>query len=407
MDERDMQAGAAAPLMYRVLLLWLFISAMYYIDTLLTANFAVAYDEGVYHKVVKYAVCMVFSSYFLLSTRQFGLLALSLVMLAIAAAMSVMRGKLELSMLVMLTVGTMGGFVATLQRWPRLGGALAAFVVYTAVVVGVLSAVELTVLSALFQSYYAYTEGVRSVSTMFNPNNLGMYTGVALIFLPFIERARYTKMLLALPILLAFFASGSRTAWLATAVVGILMMLFDRDIRRIAGSYLLRHAPLVAGLAFLCLSALALLTAETSEQVDSAHRGANLYTASIRVENFLSYLDGMDWTNLVPDYQGRRSHLIQDNFYLIVLSAFGALPLLLIALLYLTQMTLHWRGDLPNRLWRWVFLYYMITGLSGSFLNSFPNNQLFFISVGAFFVGTASPRRRLAAPAPPALGSAQ
>lgn len=402
--DKDMRASAAPPLMYRMLLLWLFISAMYYIDTLLTANFAVAYDEGVYHKVVKYAVCMVFSTYFLLTTRNFGLLALSLVMLAIAATMSLMRGKLELSMLVMLTVGTMGGFVATLHRWPRMGGSIAAFIVYTAVVVGVLSALELTVLSALFQSYYAYTDGVRSVSTLFNPNNLGMYTGVALIFLPFIERTRYTKMVLALPILLAFFASGSRTAWLATALVGILMILFDRDIRRLAARYLLSHAPLLAGLAFLCLSALAMLTAETSEQVDSAHRGADLYTASIRIENFFSYLDGMDWTNLLPDYQGRRSHLIQDNFYLIILSAFGALPLLCIALLFLTQMALFWRGDLPNRLWRWVFLYYMITGMSGSFLNSFPNNQLFFISMGAFFVSTTSARSRQAAPAPHLLG---
>ncbi|EJW0797529.1 O-antigen polymerase, partial [Escherichia coli] len=35
-------------------------------------------------------------------------------------------------------------------------------------------------------------------------------------------------------------------------------------------------------------------------------------------------------------------------------------------------------------IWRVVFIYFLISGLSNSFINSFPVNQLFFISCGYY-----------------------
>ncbi|EDR7169661.1 O-antigen polymerase, partial [Salmonella enterica subsp. houtenae] len=34
--------------------------------------------------------------------------------------------------------------------------------------------------------------------------------------------------------------------------------------------------------------------------------------------------------------------------------------------------------------WRVIFIYFLISGLSNSFINSFPVNQLFFISCGYY-----------------------
>lgn len=372
----------------RLLLLWLLISSVYYVDTLLTGNFTVDYAEGTNHKIIKYVVCLAFSIYLLCKARRFGMLFIALAILAIAGLLVVTHGALVLSMLVWVTLGSMGGFVAVFQVWKDKADRIAAWIVYSAVVVGIFSIIELSLLSAVLASYWASTGAIRSVSTMFNPNNLGMYTGAALIFLPFIPGTRLFKSLMALPIIFALVASGSRTAWVALAVVVPLMLLADADIRDHSLRYLRRHAVSVTGAAVLCVLLITAVKVEDADQYDGAYRGADLYTASIRVENFMTYVGSLDWTILLPDLGDVRTHLIQDNFYLVALSGFGLIPLLVLGVFFLSQHTLYRHADPHNRLWRWVFVYYMISGLSGSFLNSFPNNQLFFIAMGAFFVDT-------------------
>lgn len=377
----------------RFLQLWLVVSSLYYIDTLFTANFTTDLEEGAVHKIIKYAICFGFSMYFLVRARQLGLLIISFIILFVAGLLTLMRGGLELSMLAMLTLASMGGFSMVFTVFPGATGKLAACVVYSAVIVGFFSIIELSVLSALFQSYYASTNGVRSVSTLFNPNNLGMYTGAALIFLPFVPHGRFVKLLLALPIMFALLASGSRTAWVALVATGIVMAVFDREVTQAAMRYLRRYAPVLIALAITCSMGIAFLTSESAGEIEVSHRGADLYTASVRYENFLTYMGSLDWTVLLPDLFGARAHLIQDSFYLSALSSYGLIPILFMAAFFASQVRFYWRGTLDNRQWRWVVLYYLIGGFSGSFLNSFPNNQLFFISIGAFLVNSLQVRR--------------
>ena len=366
---------------------WLVVSAIYYIDTLLSGSFVVDYDEGVYHKITKYVVCFTFSVYLLGRAKNYIVLFATFYILAVSGLLIIQFG-LEISPLVMLTLASMGGFISVLHVWRERAELVARIVVYSGVIVGLFSMIELTVLSELFQSYWASTDGVRSVSTMFNPNNLGLYMGVCLIFVPFMKIRVYKKILCSLPIMFAFIASGSRTAWISLVTIILLVAVLDKTVLNRVIKYLKRYVFLFCVVFVAAVIGFLISWTQTElGQHEGNYRGASLYTANIRLENFYSYLNTLDLSIFLPDVLGVRSHLIQDNVYLIAMSSFGIIPLVFLALFFLSQFNIAINENMEIRVWCWVFVYYMISGLSGSFLNSFPNNQLFFISVGAIFVG--------------------
>jgi hypothetical protein len=353
-----------------LLVLWLVASAFYYIQQLFSPSFYLGYDEGTLHKVLKYFVCLTLSVYFCL-----------------AGFFAIDRGSLEIATLSIMVAGTMTPFILIPALWEDRLLPIGRVIVLCGAGVGIFSIIEITVLASLFESAWASTGSIRSISTLFNPNNLGLYVGVALILLPYMRLKTLWTALCGALLTFSLVASGSRTAWVSLVIVLTCALVVSADARRRFFGLLHRHLPklLLTGVALAAVYAI-YLTFSTPPQVEVTHRGADLYTASVRWSNFLSFLNLIDGGLLIPDTLGERADLIQDNFYLVVLNSFGIVGLAA----FLTVLATHfspWRNRNPDLFpWKLVFVFYMVSGLSGSQLNSFPNNQLFFLSMGALWI---------------------
>jgi hypothetical protein len=242
-----------------------------------------------------------------------------------------------------------------------------------------------------FISYWQATGGIRSISTLFNPNNLGLYLGVCLILAPTTKIKLIKKIILLIPIIFGLFMSGSRTSWVALTCILIFQFLFDRKHRNGVTKFTQkRPATIITALTIiLCGVTFAnyFIGLVDIGDIDSEFRGASLYTADIRISNFNSYISSIGWQTLIPDFADQSISHIQDNFYLIIINTFGIVITVFGVIFFLsTNRIIAREEDDSLRMWRWVFAYYLISGLSGAFISAFPNNQIFFLSLGAVFI---------------------
>jgi hypothetical protein len=369
-----------------LLVLWLVVSAFYYIEYLFYPNFYLGYDEGTVHKVLKYFACLALSICFCLAARAYGLLLFCSLSLLLAAFFAMDRGGLEISILSIMVVGTMMPFILIPSLWKDRMLLIGRVVVLCGAVVGIFSVIEITVLASLFESAWASTASIRSISTLFNPNNLGLYVGVALVLLPYMRLKTMWTALCGALLLFSLAASGSRTAWVSLALVMVYALIVSADARARLAGLLHRHLPqaLLTGIMLAGVYAV-YLAFSAPPDIEVTHRGVDLYTASIRWQNFLTYIDLIDGGVFFPDVRGERADYIQDNFYLLVLNSFGILGVVLVLAFLVTHFSPR-RHKSPDLFpWKLVFVFFMVSGLSGSQLNSFPNNQLFFLSMGAIW----------------------
>ncbi|QPF72736.1 hypothetical protein G8A07_07185 [Roseateles sp. DAIF2] len=372
-----------------LLVLWLVVSAFYYAQQLFSPNFYLGYDEGTLHKVLKYFACLTLSIYFCLAARAYGLMIFCALMLLLASYFAMDRGGLEIATLSIMVAGTMAPFILIPSLWEDRLLLIGRVIVVCGAGVGIFSVIEITVLSSLFESAWAANGSIRSISTLFNPNNLGLYVGVALLLLPYMRLKPLWTALCGALLMFSLAASGSRTAWVALLIVLIYALSVSADARARLSGLLHRHLPqlLLTGILLAGVYAVYLALSTPPEvEIQVAHRGTDLYTASIRWDNFVTFLGLIDGSLLFPDVLGERADYIQDNFYLVTLNSFGVIGLLSFLVFFATHFS-PWRNSNPDLFpWKLVFVFYMVSGLSGSQLNSFPNNQLFFISMGALWV---------------------
>lgn len=375
--------------MLHLLMLWLIASAFYYIQNLFSPSFYMGYDQGTLHKGLKYVVCLGLSAYFCIAARAYGLMLFCALMLVLAAYLVMDSGSLELATLSIIVVGTMLPFILVPVLWKRRLLVIGRVMVACGAIVGIFSVIELTFLASLFGAVWASTSSIRSISTLFNPNNLGLYVGVSLVLLPYMRLRTFWRSLCGALLLFSLANSGSRTAWVALTVVFLYALIVSADARARLFAPLHRHLPLLLMTAFFLavLYAFCLAYSKPPEvEVKVAYRGLNLYTASIRWDHFLAFLRLVDYGLLFPDVMGRRAGYVQDNFYLVALNSFGAVGILLFFVFFVTHFSIR-RNSTPRLFpWQLVLVFYMVSGLSGSHLNSFPNNQLFFLSMGSMWI---------------------
>ncbi len=386
--------------MLALLVLWLIASAFYYVQQLFAPSFYVGFDEGMLHKAVKYIVCILLGIYFCIAARAYGLLLFSVLLLLLAGFFAIDQGTLEIATVSILVVGTMIPFILVPSLWEDRMLLIGRVIVLCGAGVGIFSIIEMTFLASLFASTWASTGSIRSISTLFNPNNLGLYVGVALVLLPYMRLKALLTALCGALLIFSLVVSGSRTAWVSLVVVMFYALFFNADARRRIFGVFDRHLILLlfTGVA-LVITYTIYLTFSTLPEIEVTNRGVDLYTASVRLSNFFSFLDLIDGSLLFPDTQGFRADFIQDNFYLVVLNSFGVLGLLVFLAFFAAHFSFR-RKPTPEWFpWKLVFLFYMVSGLSGSQLNSFPNNQLFFLSMGAVWI--YRPAFRNSASSPP------
>jgi hypothetical protein len=391
----------------RVVLAWVFVSSVYYAETLLSGEFILEPHEGFTHKFAKYVVCAALSALLVMKARSVAAAGCAFLMTAVLTTHLLATGAPNIFATSVLTFATMVGMTCLLDAYPQATRAIARTVVWSGGLVGCLSIVELTVLADRFIGYWAATGGVRSVSTLFNPNNLGMYLGAALLLIPWAGLGRATNIALFIPLVFGIAASGSRTAWVSLAVCLLFLLVSGHSTARALRRELVRYRLAIALL--LVLAVLAIVGLRSMAEaigIDTENRGADLYTASIRWNNFVGYLDRLGPESLLPDSLDERADLIQDNFYLVLFNIFGGGGIV-VSIVLLVAFTQRQRR-IPREeraAWSLLVAYFLLSGLSNSFLNSFPNNQLFFIAVGGLLAsrsawGKRRPLRRAPTCAP-------
>lgn len=375
-------------IMLRIILIWLVISSIYYIDAIFIGVGALKDVENIYHKLVKYTVCFTLTCYLIFSEKKL-LTFLYVFLFGLLALLSVVNYQgVTIFATTMLIIGTMIGLVFILPSFYKHIGRINNTLLWTGVIIGGISVLELTVFSQNMTSYWAATGGVRSISSLLNPTNSGGYAAIILILaLTTNIKNKVLKTLFLIMPLITLVFSGSRTAWLSLGLV-ICMTPFLNDQ---ASKNLRRYIPLMIMMTIISIIGYIYISGSISSGIDSQYRGLDTYTASIRLENFLSYFSRIDMDMLLPDINDRNVMFIADNFYLVMLNFFGIVGFFVLLFFVMIMFFINIKmsavepyiiSDLSA--WKIIFLYLMISGMSNSFINSFPVNQLFFVSFGYF-----------------------
>lgn len=373
-------------LLIQVIYAWILASAFYYAATLLTGRFQALYSVGEFHKGFKYAASLGLSTYIVWAVGIRRVSIASGVLIAVAMAVILLNGTLSISAITLLSNAAFLGFIFLVRLLAGGVGRLTSVLIWSGVLVGFGSVVELTLLRENLTAYWAQTGGIRSISTLLNPNNLGLYQGACLTLWGYMFNKGRASLFPGFIMMFSLVASGSRTAMVAMLLMAVIAVAWDRTIFTAIMARPKAHIVACTGLASAgIVAALVVNSISVAETIESYRRGADLYTLEVRAKFANSFIAASDLTLLAPDIKRIREVFVQDNAFLSFINSHG---IVLAGLLCLLLATIP-RQDIqanPEHLqaFRHLSVFYLVSGLSNSFLNSFPNNQLFFIAVGAW-----------------------
>ncbi|MKY91030.1 O-antigen polymerase, partial [Salmonella enterica] len=149
----------------------------------------------------------------------------------------------------MLIIATMLGFSQIIVYLSNDMSRINIVLLWTGVIVGTISVLELTVFYDYMVSYWISTGGIRSISSLLNPTNSGAYSAIIiLIALATNIKNKFRKSLFVLMPMITLISSGSRTAWLSLALTLLLTVLLNDK----ASIRLRKKILAVAGIGAIC-----------------------------------------------------------------------------------------------------------------------------------------------------------
>lgn len=377
----------------RVVCIWLLASSLYYATTLITGHFYLLYSASEFHKSLKYVIAIFLSVWTACAVGEHRTTIATALLLTVAAVVVLLNGSISTSAVTLLSNAAFLGFILLIRLMDGNVRLLTSVLIWSGVLVGLGSILELVLLRENLLAYWAQTGGVRSISTLLNPNNLGLYQGACLTLWGYMFNKGRASLTPGLIIMFSLIASGSRTAMLAMLLMAVIAVVWDRSIFAAIQKRMKEHALAFFGLIAAGLVAIYAVGAiSEAEEITSFKRGTDLHTLMLRQQLAARFAEAADWTLIRPDLWGIREVFVQDNAFLSLLNSHGAIlaGLLFWLLVTLPRATIHALAD-DLRAYRHLSVFYLVSGLSNSFLNSFPNNQLFFIAVGAWLcVGKTS-----------------
>lgn len=367
----------------KLLSLWFFLSAFYYLGSFLSGEVIVGLDESLAHKLLKYVFAFFVCSLFLVNKRLWNLLFFY-VCLSFFMVFFVFFGFDGLDVVypvaLLVVVFSFIGFtyISAGISEHDLSDVLDC-IVFSAFFVSLISFYEYFFMWPILGGYWEATGGYRSIATLLNPNNLGVYLGAALIML--IMRPRfspYLRVLFVISILAALLMSGSRTAIVSLFFPVFIAILLSGSLKAGAKLFLALFLPFLAVLIGLIIYA--------SGVEGLGGRFSDMQTASIRLDKYGYFLSSFDYSYFFPDFSLSRFLYVSESSYFHFVNTFGLLLSFLFVLLVLFSFRPDFSqvGDSVSRkALFFVFIYYLIVFLFENALVSFPNNQLFFFAAGA------------------------
>lgn len=376
-------------LVFQLFLLWLFCSAFYYAGQLLDGNVVADRNSGLVHKALKYIISLTFSLLFILVYRSKALLlqyAFLLLMGLIVGFYWAHDYPVTYAIDVLIVLFSFLGLAYAVSRFGREEiTVLTRVIIYSAVIVSTVSYLEYLFMEPVLGEYWRNTGGYRSISTLLNPNNLGLYLAASLLVMIFGSNfSVFFKSIFTAIVSGALLMSGSRTAWLSFILTFIFCYVY-----RGSGRLNFRHIVNVL-IAFIAIG-LALTASISLGLITLPERAVDMTTAYIRLEKYFQFIIGVDDSYIFPDFESSRIETVSESAYFHFINALGLFYsfALLSAFFLIVGLSgfLRLFSNSEHRVFAVVFLFYAIAMLFENVLMSFPNNQLFFISLSVILAG--------------------
>lgn len=365
-------------LIFKLFLTWLVVSSLYYISFLFSGDVQAAVDKNFLHKAFKYLGAAFFSFVFLINASRYLLAWGMVLLLALIGSACIIKPEIIYQADLIIVLLSMFGLVIVLSRLNECeSSALVKIIVASAVLVSIFSFVEICFLSGLYREYWHATGGMRSISSLYNPNNMGLHQSAAFILLVTSGLAVRYKVILSSLIGFGLIMSGSRTAWISLFIVLCALYLFN------SGKLFLVRA----GSAFMLflLAIIMLMVVSYFQVLWLPERLSNFDSAYIRIERYFLFFSSFDFSYMLPDWGYSRAGLVSESGYFTLFNYFGFCAFLVLLCLAILFFKVHGSPDYL-RGWKFVFMFYLVAALFENVLNSFPNNQLLFLAAGAFFI---------------------
>lgn len=372
-DQSVVQAKSRNFFIFGLFYIWITISSVYYIRQLLSGDIAASYEDSILSKVAKYVVVLSISVFFLVWSGS--VIAPSIILFLLGVVVSCYLFFPEYiyiydSYVVIITMIGLCSVLGVATSDNVIG--LGRVIIFSGVLVSFIAVLEVCFLADLYAAYWAATGGVRAISTLLNPNNLGVYLGACLILCFVIPGAVFSKALSVVILTVGMYLSGSRTAWLSFVIVFSLWFL----------NFGMGRVTKASRLVFFMISVLAVLVCALIiySQADNFGRLQDFTSASIRLDKYMMYLSGFNINYFFPDFDGARLFLVSESSYFLLINAFGLIGILLVILLIFIMFGFR-VSMMPY--FPYLVLYYIIVFFFENMVNSFPNNQLFLLSLGS------------------------
>ncbi|EJX9748378.1 O-antigen polymerase, partial [Salmonella bongori] len=239
---------------------------------------ALKYNEDLTQKFIKYAICFIISFLVLFNNRRVKYLWASLFFILLSVSSVIISNVVTVYATTMLIIATMLGFSQIIVYLSNDMSKINMVLLWTGVIVGTISVLELTVFYDYMVSYWTSTGGIRSISSLLNPTNSGAYSAIIiLIALATNIRNKFKKTLFVLMPMITLISSGSRTAWLSLALTLLLTVLLNDK----ASMRLRKKILAIAGVGAICGVLYAVFYMSSISNIQSQYRGLDTYTASI------------------------------------------------------------------------------------------------------------------------------
>lgn len=359
---------------FYLFLLWILVSSLYYFPNLLGGYIAHDREPGIISVLFKYIICLIISLYALRSNPFSFFLLFLLLFFAVIMWFDffLIENFLGANYIVVMLV-----ILASFFGFPSLYSIftyaqkekLLRFIVFSGFLVSLIALYQFFFLDHLYSEYYSSIGSVRLVSSLLNPNNMGVYVAACLFLLLTSKISSLVKFSISPFLFFSIFMSGSKTALFSFLAVFLIYFIFEVKSGFEKNIFIFILIFFLGFLAFLGFYYL------------QDNRLFDLYTGELRVDMQADFLLNIDIRYFLPDFNNDRFHLVQENSYLMILNSLGFLGLLLFFLFFLFFYGFY----IKRTVWLYLLFYYLLVLSLSNFLNSYPNNLLLFFSLGSVF----------------------
>lgn len=280
-----------------LLAVWFFVSAFYYASNFISGDLLANRSTDQFHKVAKYLIALSLSIAAVFLFRHWTLLLLYLILsllLLIFALLGIAEGNASQAMDTIVILISFVGITAIFSNLKTKDlEYLIRLIIISSIIISSVSFFEFLFMEQILGTYWRNTGGYRSVSTLLNPNNFGLYIGASILLLIRSEAITYFRAPALLILSSALIMSGSRTAMLALMTALVISVEFRQSINR---------NTFYKAIGFIVVTPLALVTLAIN--IGIADRAVNFETAAIRIEKYFQFVTEIDITYLWPDLGG-------------------------------------------------------------------------------------------------------